>query len=139
MPDRRKIVRAGLASLSVASGLVPAITVASSTVNARARLALGAFLDQTLITKSMRCGTRRGDGVPDESDVRLFLEYVLELAMKGQAQISQALTQEVRRDHEASRTMVIDGWVYARTEALAAAALMLLLERDCRLTNQTGG
>jgi hypothetical protein len=38
-----------------------------------------------------------------------------------------------RLDHEQDRVLVIDGWVFARTEALAASALVLFTERDCRI------
>jgi hypothetical protein len=138
-PDRRTLLKAILAT-----AIVPPLleTPASAALLTPARQttisALDAFLTDTLVARSTRCGARIGDGVPDHSDVVAFIDEALELAAAGRDRLDAHFHRSRDQDLAAGDVMVVDGWVLARTEALAGSAYILLLGDACALDAKAG-
>lgn len=127
-----------LQSLSVvalgAAGLAPAPAHAV-TADGLLHQELSAMLGRSLITDSIQCGARIGDGVPDFPLVEAFMAKARAAASAGRGTLRVFLNDELQRDHDEGRIMVIDGWVLMRTEALAASSFVLLEGRDCRIAD----
>lgn len=132
--SRRALVAAGLASgAAIALGLPGA---ASGTSHQQAHIAtLEAYLDASVVTPSMRCSARVGDGVPAFEDVAAFMARID--AIDDTATLHDDLIARSQADHDAARIVIIDGWVLTRTEALAASAVILMRDADCALTTTT--
>jgi len=133
--DRRQFLNGLLASLAVS--LLPFSTSAfaskSPDDNSNTIKILQTFLEKHLLTHSIQCGTRWGDGVPKYSDVESFLAKITKIASDNTQKLDEFLFNSRNTDLTNDNIMVVDGWVLAKTEVLAAASYVLLTQKDCSL------
>ena len=134
MPGRRKFLRRSTALIALAhlpAAPLPAL-MAGPGDDAVAG-ALRTFLKHAYVTVPMQCGARLGDGVPPHTEVEAFLSLARSLARESPERLLAHLLAATKADLEADAIMVVDGWVFARTEAVAASAYILVTGRNCRL------
>ncbi len=133
--DRRKFLRHGVATFAAMQLPALAISPLSAAASGDPVLvhALRAFLDYGLVTHAMQCGARLGDGVPPVQDVEAFLAMARTLARQDPHRLIEHLKASTLNDLAGDDILVVDGWVFARTEAVAASAYILVTGEDCRL------
>ncbi len=133
--DRRDFLYRTLASLAL--GLLPCSVTVSALASDSSRSStikvLKTFLEKHLVSSSMQCGSRLGDGVPEFSDVEKFMAKILKLANDSTHRLEQYLADTRNKDLVTDNTMTVDGWVLARTEVLSAASYVLMTNTDCQL------
>lgn len=132
--DRRKYFCLLAASMA---GVYAAPVLQVSAGGANVATILKSFLDECFVPTSLQCGARTGDGVPKFAKVEAFSAWISSIKAP-ETQLGPALNAARTADLQAGRTLVIDGWVLARTEALAASVYVLMAHVDCRLPKTAG-
>lgn len=134
--ERREFVHSVLSSFALS--LLPYSSSAFASISTDSRSAvieiLHTFLKKHLVFPSIQCGTRWGDGVPEYSEVELFLKNIIKLSEKNMLSLEQYLHKTRNSDLVSDNFMVIDGWVLTRTEVMAAASYVILARIDCKKT-----
>ena len=116
---RRKLLRDALqAFAAVAGGLLPGVARAAHTAGARSAALLALEVDRASAREIGRAfiATSSAALAPESLARRIEIAHGLPDPARG-AQAGRAwLAAAVRRDFECERTVVLDGWVLARTE-----------------------
>lgn len=135
MPDvtRRWIAARAPAALATAllAGAAPGLAFGAQPPDTEVLAGLERFLDRAFVPGSLQCSARVGDGVPDYADVKAFIDGLRAAPRHSSGDLVALLDARSRADAEAGRIAVIDGWVFSRTEALAASAHALMREAAC--------
>ena len=96
-------------------------------------LILQEFLKEAFVPPSLQCGARLGDGVPPHDEVIAFMSDLQGRTEENSQQTMRHLLDLKHLDYANDQFMVIDGWVLARTEALAASSFVLLTKKNCQI------
>lgn len=96
--------------------------------------ALASFLRNSLIVPAMQCGAHFGTDAPAATEVEAFRDRLLHLQWRGAQVIHEFLQASLAEDFAGGQILTIDGWVMARSEALAAAVYQDLLGDECQAT-----
>jgi hypothetical protein len=90
------------------------------------------FLHQGLIDIVVRCG----DDVVENYAAEAFRDRLLRLQWRGVEVVQSFLQKAMDDDIANDRTVLVDGWILMRTEALAVSSYLLLTEERYAITAQ---